>query len=66
MAIKSNKISARWISETRNEFQAFLEETNFPAPDRIGERDPTFTYPEWLIMFIAILSVKLKIKTNGR
>jgi hypothetical protein len=63
MVKKSNKISTRWISETRNEFRAFLDETDFPAPDRIGERGPAFTYPEWLIMFIAILSVKMKIKT---
>ena len=63
MAKKSNKISARWISETRDDFRAFLQETEFPAPDRIDERGPTFTYPEWLIMFISILSVKLKIKT---
>ncbi len=63
MTKKSNKISARWISETRDEFRAFLQETDFPAPERIGERGPKFTYPEWLIMFIAILSVKMKIKT---
>ena len=63
MATKSNKISARWIRETRNDFRAFLDETNFPDPDRLGERVPKFTYPEWLIMFIAILSVKLKIKS---
>jgi hypothetical protein len=30
---------------------------------RFGEHGPTFKYPEWLIMFIAILSVKLKVKT---
>ena len=51
MIKKSNKISTRWISETRDEFRAFLQETDFPAPDRIGERGPAFTYPEWLIMF---------------
>lgn len=63
MAKKPNKISTRWISETRDEFRTFLEETNFPAPQRIGERGPAFKYPEWLIMFIAVLSVKMKIKT---
>jgi len=60
---KTNKISTRWILETREDFKAFLDETNFPNPERLGERGPVFTYPEWLIMFIAILSVKLKIKT---
>ena len=63
MATKSNKISARWIRETRNDFRAFLDETNFPDPERLGERGPKFKYPEWLIMFIAILSVKLKLKS---
>jgi hypothetical protein len=63
MVKKSNKISTRWISEARDDFRGFLEETDFPAPERIGERGPFFKYPEWLIMFIAILSVKMKIKT---
>ena len=63
MAQKSNKISTRWIRETRNDFRAFLDETDFPDPERLGERGPKFTYPEWLIMFIAVLSVKMKIKS---
>jgi hypothetical protein len=60
---KSNKISTRWIRETRDDFRAFLDETDFPDPERLGERGPVFKYPEWLVMFIAVLSVKLKIKT---
>jgi len=63
MARKSNKISNAWIRDTRNDFRAFLDETDFPDPKRLGERGPVFKYPEWLIMFIAILSAKLKIKT---
>ncbi len=63
MAKKSDKISIQWIRETRRDFRAFLDETDFPDPERFGERGPTFKYPEWLIMFIAILSVKLKVKT---
>lgn len=63
MAKKSNKISVQWIRETRDDFRAFLDETDFPDPQRLGERGPIFVYPEWLIMFIAILSVKLKVKT---
>ena len=63
MVRKSNKISTRWIRETRNDFRAFLDETDFPDPERLGERGPPFTYPEWLIMFIAVLSVKMKIKS---
>ena len=63
MVRKANKISTRWIRETREAFRAFLDETNFPDPERLGERGPKFKYPEWLIMFIAILSVKLKVKS---
>ena len=63
MVKKSNKISTRWTREPRNDFRAFLDETDFPDPERLGERGPVFKYPEWLIMFIAILSVKMKIKT---
>ncbi|BBO67293.1 hypothetical protein DSCA_12230 [Desulfosarcina alkanivorans] len=63
MPRKANKISTRWIRETREAFRDFLDETNFPDPERLGERGPTFKYPEWLIMFIAILSVKLKVKS---
>ena len=61
MGKKANRISTRWIRETRNAFRSFLDETNFPAPERLGERGPKFQYPDWQIMFIAVLSVKLKI-----
>ena len=50
MARKSNKISAHWIRETRDDFRAFLDETDFPDPERFGERGPVFKYPEWLII----------------
>ena len=63
MTRKANKISSQWIRETRKAFRDFLDETNFPDPERLGKRGPVFKYPEWLIMFIAILSVKLKINT---
>jgi hypothetical protein len=57
------KISEDWIRKTRKEFRWFLKETRFPNPVRTGERGPKFEYPEWLIMFIAILAVKCKLKT---
>jgi hypothetical protein len=63
MAKRAKKISKKWIEQTREFFRDFLDETNFPDPDRTGERGPKFQYPEWLIMFIAVLSVKMKIKT---
>jgi hypothetical protein len=63
MVKTANKISKKWIEQSREFFREFLDETDFPDPDRIGERGPKFLYPEWMIMFIAVLSVKLKIKT---
>lgn len=35
--------------------------TNFPDPIRNGARGSYFEYPEWLIMFLAVLSVKAKV-----
>ena len=61
--VRSKKISREWIRETRRFFLEFLEETGFPDVRRTGERGPEFRYPEWLIMFIAILSVKLGVNT---
>lgn len=55
MGKKADKISTTWIRETRADFRAFLDETDFPDPERLGERVPVFKYPEWWIMFIAIL-----------
>lgn len=57
------KLNPDWILKTRRYFQSFLRETNFPEPVRNGERGSEFSYPEWLIMFIAILAVKTKTKS---
>lgn len=57
------KFNPKWIKETRNYFLKFLKATKFPHPERDGSRGSKFDYPEWLIMFIAILSVKAKVKT---
>ena len=57
------RLSKKWILRKRKIFLAFLSETGFPNPKRLGERGPEFKYPEWLIMFIAILSVKLKLRS---
>ena len=56
MAKKARKISVKWIKENRAYFRDFLDQTGFPDPERAGERGPKFQYPEWLIMFIAVLS----------
>lgn len=58
-----NKISPDWIRRNKADFKRFLQETGFPEPKRDGIRGPEFEYPEWLIMFIAILAVKCKIKS---
>lgn len=60
---KVSKISREWIRQTRDEFHCFLKDTKFPFPDRLGARGPALKYPEWLIMFIAILAVKCKKKS---
>ena len=62
MTMKISKLSRSWIRQTRKDFKEFLEETEFPDPKRTGERGPEFRYPEWLIMFIAVLAVKCKLK----
>jgi hypothetical protein len=63
MAKQVSKLSREWIRRARADFRTFLDETKFPDPKREeGSRGPEFAYPEWLIMFIAILSVKNKLK----
>lgn len=57
------KLNPKWILETRKHFLEFLQATKFPHPDRNGNRGSKFDYPEWLIMFIAVLTVKYKLKT---
>lgn len=56
------KINPKWIRKLRRYFKRYLDDTGFPHPVRNGERGPGFKYPEWLIMFIAALAVKMKIK----
>jgi hypothetical protein len=63
MANTVSKLNPEWITETRQYFLDFLELTNFPHPARDGTRGSSFDYPEWLIMFIAVMSVKCREKT---
>ncbi len=58
-----SKLNSEWITETRQSFLDFLELTKFPHPERNRTRGTEFDYPEWLIMLIAILSVKCKEKS---
>lgn len=57
------KLNPEWVKQAKAEFDEFLQATNFPEPVRNGVRGSTFEYPESLIMFIAVLSVKAKVKT---
>lgn len=57
------KLNPKWITQTRDYFLKFLKVTKFPHPLRDGTRGSEFDYPEWLIMFIAIMAVKCKVKT---
>lgn len=63
MANTISKLNPEWITETRQYFLDFLELTSFPHPRRNGTRGSGFDYPEWLIMFIAVLAVKCREKT---
>ena len=63
MAKKARNASKKWTEQTREYLMDFLDETDLLYTDSIGESGSTFRYPKWLIMFITVLSVKLKIKT---
>lgn len=63
MTNQVSKLNPEWIAETRQDFLDFLELTKFPHPVRDGTRGSRFDYPEWLIMFIAVLAVKCREKT---
>jgi hypothetical protein len=62
MATKTPKLNPAWVKQARAYFQEFLRVTKFPHPVRNGTRGREFDYPEWLIMFIAVLSVKAHVK----
>ena len=57
------KLNPEWVKQAKAEFDEFLQATNFPEPVRNGVRGSTFDYAESLILFIAVLSVKAKVKT---
>ena len=57
------KLNPAWVKESQKEFARFLKSTRFPEPTRHGRRGSYFVYPESLILFIAVLSVKCKVKS---
>lgn len=52
-----SKFNLEWVKQALDYFKEFLKVTKFPYPVRNGTRGSEFGYPEWLIMFIAILSI---------
>jgi hypothetical protein len=58
-----SKLNPEWVRAARDDFREFLNVTQFPHPVRNGTRGSTFDYPEWLIMFMAVLAVKANAKS---
>ncbi len=58
-----SKLNPAWVQQSKQEFDQFLRDTQFPEPARHGTRGTSFTYPESLILFIAVLSVRCQVKT---
>ena len=63
MASTVSKLNPAWITQTRNRFLEFLKVTKFPRPERNSLRGSTFAYPEWLVLFMAVLSVQCKVES---
>src|SRR5215467_8302705 len=59
----ASKLNPEWVKQTLREFREFMQMTHFPEPVRNGTRGSYFDYPEWLLMFIAVLSVKARVKS---
>lgn len=57
------KLNPKWITAFARQWRHFLRDTGFPEPARNGARGSAFAYPESLIMLIAVLAVKCKVKT---
>lgn len=58
-----SKLNPAWVNQVKAECYEFLRVTKFPEPPRNGTRGSTFEYPESLILLIAVLAVKCKVKT---
>jgi hypothetical protein len=64
MATNTPTLHPEWVTPARDGFQAFLRVTKCPHPVRNGTRGSAFDDPEWLIMFMAIVSVKAHVKDD--
>ncbi len=58
-----SKLNSAWIQQVKDEFCDFLNVTRFSEPKRDGTRGSTFQYRESLILLIAVLAVKCKVKS---
>lgn len=63
MSKQTPKLNPKWVKQALGYFKEFLRVTKFPHPVRNGTRGSEFEYPEWLVMFIAVLAVKAKVKS---
>jgi hypothetical protein len=63
MAKIVSKLNPQWVTQTRTDLRQFLKAAKFPHPRRDGQRGSAFDYPEWLIMLIAVLGLRCKVKT---
>jgi hypothetical protein len=50
-----------WVTQARNHVLNFLNVIQCPHPKRHGLRGRKFTDSAWLVMCIAVLSVKCKV-----
>jgi hypothetical protein len=60
MSKQPTKLNPEGGKAARDDFNKFLTGTQFPHPVRHGTRGSAFDDPEWLMMFIAGLSVTAK------
>jgi hypothetical protein len=62
MTKRVRKISKKWIEQNRLMLREFLDETDFPDPERTNERVSKFQYPITSVRGIAA-SVRFKPST---
>lgn len=63
IATPISKLNPAWVKQVKRELLEFLRATKFPEVIRNGNRGSTFVYPEWLIMLMAVLAVKAKVRS---
>ena len=64
MTTNTSKLHPEWVKQARDSLQEVLRVTTCPHPVRHGTRGSQVDYPEWLIMVMAVLSVKAQVKND--